>query len=100
MINLIVCSLLLAIPGTILPAQAPAGEKPATSAKPVKPAPPKDPTAVLKAIPASATAFVAVRNIAEVDYDVADILAKLELPLDQLGFPGLVAMIKEQVGID
>lgn len=100
MISLIVCSLLLAIPGAILAAQAPGDEKPATPAKPVKPAPPKDPAAVLKVIPASATAFVAVRNIAEVDYDVADILAKLELPLDQLGFPGLVAMIKEQVGID
>jgi len=100
MIGAIVCSLLVALPGSLLAAQAPEGEGAGGPAKPVKPAPPKDPVAVLKAIPASATAFVAVRNIAEVDYDVADVLAKLELPLDQLGFPGLITILKEQVGIE
>ncbi len=99
MIGAILCSLLVAIPGSILVARAPEAQGTAGPAKPVKPAAPKDPIAVLKAIPASAAAFVAVKNIAEVDYDISEILTKLELPLEQIGFPGLITMIKEQAGI-
>jgi hypothetical protein len=104
MLGVVVCSLLMAIPTGFVAAQAPAKPAPAasgTAAKPklVKPAPPADPMAILKAIPANASAFVAVRNIAEIDYDVSDLLEKLNLPLENMGFPGLLTMIKERAGI-
>jgi len=94
--GLIVCSLVVATTGGFTAAQAP---PPAAKPKPVKPAPPADPNAILKVIPANASAFVAVRNIAEVDFDVSEVLDKLQLPLAEMGFPGLLDMIKERAGI-
>lgn len=96
MIGVVVCSLWMATTAGFVAAQAPAA---AAKPKVEKPAPPADPAAVLKVIPANAAAFVAVRNIAEMDYDVSDVLAKLDLPLESMGFPGLLTMIKEQAGI-
>jgi hypothetical protein len=94
--SLIVCSLLIGMTAGFTAAQAPA---PAAKPKAVKPTPPADPNAILKVIPANATAFVAVRNIAEVDFDVSEVLDKLQLPLAEMGFPGLLDMIKERAGI-
>jgi hypothetical protein len=95
LIGLIVGSLM--VPAGALMAQAPANPAPAPKAKL---APPADPTAVLKVIPAEATAFVAVRNLAEVDADVSAVAQKLGFPLENMGFPGLLGMIREHAGIE
>lgn len=97
-ISVILCSLLVATTVRLATAQNAADPAPAKP-KAVRPAPPADPNAILKVIPASATAFVAIRNVAEVDFDVSEVLEKLQLPLDEMGFPGLLEMIKERAGI-
>lgn len=61
------------------------------------PAPPANPNAVLEAIPADATAFVAVRNLLELDHDIVQLTNKLNFPLAAIGFPSPLAFIKENV---
>lgn len=75
---------------------------PAGTAAPVatpKPAPPADPIAVLKQIPANATAFVAIRNLVELDSDVTAVTKKLGFDLEQMGIPNLLTMLQEQIEI-
>ena len=60
-----------------------------------------DPSAVLKRIPANATAFVAIRNLQELDTDITAIAAKLGFPLGPAGmFPAPLDLLKENTGID
>ncbi len=92
----------LAMPAGLLAADDPAAAPPAAAAQstgPARPAPPADPTAVLKVIPADAVAFVAVRNLLELDADVLGITQKLGFPLAAIGFPGPLNFAKEHTGI-
>ncbi|NLX13065.1 MAG: hypothetical protein GXY44_05330 [Phycisphaerales bacterium] len=81
--------LLLALPAGIL-AQATTETSPA----------PVDPTAVLKAIPENATAFLVVRNLAEMDANVVGLAQSLGISLGPMGmFPGPLMMAKSYLGI-
>lgn len=82
-------AMLLALPAGLL-AQA------TTEAAP----PPADPTAILKAIPENATAFLTIRNLAELDSNVIGLAQSLGIPLGPTGmFPGPLMMAKSHLGI-
>jgi hypothetical protein len=83
---------LLAAP-TLLMGQAANTETPAT-----KPA--TSPTALLRAIPADATAFVAIRNLKEIDSDVVGIAGLLGFPMGPEGmFPAPLDWLKSELKI-
>ncbi len=74
----------------------------ATAAAPEVPAAPADPVALLKAIPADATAFLAIRNLGEVNKDIVDMARTLGFllgPPPQAMFPAPLDWLKEQMGI-
>ncbi len=79
----------------LLPAALTAQEAAAPSA--AAPTAPADPTALLKAIPADATAFVAVRNLRELDADLNAVVQQLGLPQGVL--PNLGELVRQKLGI-
>ena len=81
----------LALPaGLALAQEAPAAEPPP---------PPADPLAVLKVVPADATAVLAIRNLKEVDTDIVTITTDLGFPLAAIGFPNPLEFMMQNVGI-
>jgi len=71
-----------------------------TASKPMAPIAPADPTAVLKAIPADATAFVAIRNLSELDRDIIGLARQLGVLLGPNGiFPAPLDWIKQNTGL-
>lgn len=85
----LVVAMLLALPAGLL-AQT------TTAATP----PPADPTAILKAIPENATAFLAIRNLAELDGNVIGLAQSLGIPLGPTGmFPGPLMLAKSYLSV-
>jgi len=72
----------------------------ATSTAPAVPMPPADPMAVLKVIPADATAFVVFRNLRELDKDIQQLAAPFGIPMGPNGiYPFPLDMLKMYAGI-
>lgn len=55
--------------------------------------------ALLKAIPADATAFVAIRNLQELDQDINATANKLQFPLATMGLPTPLEWFKGETGL-
>jgi len=75
-------------------------QTPVVPTAPAAPAAPADPTAVLEAIPADATAFVAIRSLRELDNDLVGLARQLGVLLGPNGlFPTPLAWVKEMAGL-